>query len=142
MPDSLPTEPVHPIDRNTAEHYVWGGACDGWRHLSRHDLSVIHERMPPGACEVRHLHRKARQLFFVLAGALDLELDGTVHRLRPEMSLEIAPGLPHRVSNEGTEDAWFLVVSSPATKGDRIEVPELGGGVPHGADEEGGLRVG
>ena len=136
MPDSLPTEPVHPIDRNTAEHYVWGGACDGWRHLSRHDLSVIHERMPPGACEVRHLHRKARQLFFVLAGALDLELDGTVHRLRPEMSLEIAPGLPHRVSNEGTEDAWFLVVSSPATKGDRIEVPELGGGVPHGADEE------
>lgn len=136
MSDSLQPEPARPVDRSSAEHYVWGGTCDGWRHLSRHDLSVIHERMPPGACEVRHLHRKARQLFFALAGELELELDGTVHRLSQGMSLEIAPGLPHRVSNAGAQDAWFLVISSPATKGDRIEVPELGGGVPHGADEE------
>jgi len=111
----------HPVDRSNAEHYVWGGACDGWRHLSRQDLSVIHERIPPGAAEVRHLHRVARQLFFVLGGVLEIELDGVVHSLRPEQSLEIPPGAAHRVVNSGDVDAWFLVISSPTTKGDREE---------------------
>lgn len=109
------------VDKTNAEHYVWGGSCDGWRHLSGQDLSVIQERIPPGLSEVRHFHRKARQLFFCLSGSLSIELDGTVHDLRPEQSLEVPPGLPHSVSNRGGEDVWFLVVSSPTTKGDRIE---------------------
>lgn len=126
MTDSV-QQAAQPVGRDQAEHYVWGGACDGWRHLSRHDLSVIHERVPPGGVEVRHLHRKARQLFFVLSGTLEIELDGAIHELGPETSLEIAPGLPHRVANHTQSDVWFLVISSPATKEDRVEVPGPGG---------------
>ncbi|QQS04545.1 MAG: cupin domain-containing protein [Fibrobacterota bacterium] len=111
------------IDRDNAEHYVWGGSCDGWHHLSRQDLSAIQERIPPGLSEVRHYHQRARQLFFCLSGTLSIELDGTPHRLAAEQSLEVPPGLPHSVSNQGDVDAWFLVISSPATKGDRIETP-------------------
>lgn len=111
------------IDRQNAEHYVWGGSCDGWRHLSRQDLSVIHERIPPGMSETRHYHQNARQCFFCLAGTLSIELDGTPHHLDAEQSLEVPPGLAHRVANHGTQDAWFLVISSPATRGDRIDVP-------------------
>jgi len=110
------------VDRGNAEHYGWGDGCDGWRHLSRQDLSVIHERIPPGGSEVRHFHRSARQLFFVLGGRLGIEADGEEFELHSEQSIEIAPGVPHRVSNPGTEDAWFLVVSSPTTKNDREEV--------------------
>lgn len=110
------------VDRSTAEHYVWGGNCDGWRHLARQDLSVIQERIPPGSAEIRHLHRKARQLFFVLAGMLDIELEGRIRRLSPEQSLEIPPGSAHRVANTSGADVWFLVVSSPTTKDDREEV--------------------
>lgn len=111
-----------PVDRSNAEHYVWGGTCDGWRLLSGQDLSVIHERVPPGAAEIRHYHKTARQLFFVLSGVLDIELDGAVHRVGSEQSLEIPPGVVHRVANTGEVDSWFLVVSSPTTKGDREEV--------------------
>ena len=110
------------VDRSNAEHYVWGGSCDGWRHLSRQDLSVIEERVPPGGAEVPHLHERARQLFYVLSGALVLRLGAREHAVAAGQSLEVPPGVPHAVSNRGTVDAWFLVVSSPATRGDRIEL--------------------
>ena len=110
------------VDRGNAEHYVWGGVCDGWRHLSRQDLSVIQERIPPGASEVRHRHVFARQVFFVLSGELGIGLDDGIRILRPEQSVEVAPGVAHRVANAGNEDAWFLVISSPTTKGDREDL--------------------
>jgi mannose-6-phosphate isomerase-like protein (cupin superfamily) len=106
----------------TAEHYVWGGACDGWRLLNRPDLSVIQERIPPGAGEARHYHQRARQLFFVLAGALTIEFRDHVVALRPGDTCEVPPGDAHRVANRGDVDASFLVISAPTTQGDRIEV--------------------
>lgn len=110
------------VDRTNADYYVWGAGCDGWRHLSRQDLSLIQERMPPGAAEIRHLHRRARQVFFVLSGELEIELDGTHHRVAAGQSLEIPPGLAHHTWNPGRIDAQFLLISSPNTRGDREEI--------------------
>ncbi len=36
------------ISKETAAHYVWGDHCDGWRLVNGQDLSIIHEKMPPG----------------------------------------------------------------------------------------------
>jgi hypothetical protein len=55
---------------STAEHYRWGDVCDGWRLLSRPDLSVIQERIPPGAGEVRHFHSRARSTIQNFTGRL------------------------------------------------------------------------
>ena len=109
------------VGRGNAEHYPWGEGCEGWRHLSGQDLSVIQERVPSGASEIRHFHHRARQLFFVLEGSLSIELEGVERLLAPRESLEIPPGAVHRVVNSGNQDAWFLVVSSPSTRGDRVE---------------------
>jgi mannose-6-phosphate isomerase-like protein (cupin superfamily) len=115
-----------PVSITASEHYTWGDGCDGW-HLVRSDgLSVIQERMPPGAQEVRHSHAKARQFFYVLAGRLHLEVGGTSHAIDAGVGLEIAPGTPHQVFNRGVQDAEFLVVSQPPSHGDRDVVPELG----------------
>jgi len=122
------------VDRSNAEHYVWGAGCDGWRHLSGQDLSVIQERMPMGTAEVRHLHRRARQVFFILSGELEIELDGTHHRLVAGQSLEIPPGVAHHTWNPGRLDACFLVVSSPNTVGDRQEVDRRERGDALGGD--------
>ena len=59
-----------------AEHYQWGNGCDGWHLVNQPALSVIRERMPPGTAEVRHLHRNARQFFFVLSGTVHSERMG------------------------------------------------------------------
>jgi len=107
---------------STAEHYQWGQVCDGWRLLNRSDLSVIQERIPPGAGEIPHYHERARQLFFVLTGELQIQLADQTFRLAPGDSLEVPPGNPHRVRNEGTTDATFLVVSAPTTQGDRVNL--------------------
>jgi mannose-6-phosphate isomerase-like protein (cupin superfamily) len=106
----------------TAEHYRWGQVCDGWRLLDRSDLSVIQERIPPGAGEVRHYHQRARQLFYVLTGELQIELGGQLYLLSPADSLEVPPGEPHRVRNTGSIDVAFLVVSAPTTQGDRVNL--------------------
>ena len=105
-----------------AEHYRWGDVCDGWRLVTRPDLSVIQERIPSGAGEVRHYHQRARQCFFVLSGQLDIEISEQVVRLSAGDALEVAPGEPHRVRNVSEIDATFLVVSAPTTQGDRINL--------------------
>ncbi|MBL8378370.1 MAG: cupin domain-containing protein [Burkholderiales bacterium] len=109
-------------NRETAEHYRWGGVCDGWRLLDRPDLSVIQERIPPSAGEVRHYHARARQLFYVLEGTLDIDIDCRVHHLARGDALEVPPGSTHRVRNTGDADVTFLVVSAPSTTGDRVNV--------------------
>lgn len=110
-------------NRSTAPHYQWGDACDGWRLLDGDDLSVIEERMPPGTAEVMHLHDCANQVFYVLEGALILQVGGKVERLSAGDSLNVRPGLSHQARNESeTDDVRFLVISAPTTKRDRRSV--------------------
>lgn len=111
-----------PVDIGSAEHYRWGEGCDGWHLLKCDDLSVIRERVPPGAAEVRHRHARSRQFFFVLDGRALLEVDGVCHRLDAGMGLHVAPGVAHQFRNESRSDVHFLVVSSPRSHGDREEV--------------------
>lgn len=108
-----------PSDCSNSEHYVWGGACDGW-HLLRHpELSVIQERVPAGAGEVRHFHSRSRQFFFVLRGEAVLELPEGAVAVSAGQGLHVPPGVAHRFVNCSEEDVIFLVVSSPSTAGDR-----------------------
>ena len=108
------------ISKDTAEHYTWGDGCDGWRLVDRAELSVIHERMPPGTAEVWHHHRAARQFFLVLAGTATMEVSGACHTLRAQQGIEIAPGMPHQMRNDSDTDVEFLVISQPTTRGDRV----------------------
>ncbi len=109
-------------NRSNASHYDWGTDCEGWHLLSSPELSVIQERMPPGSAESRHLHRSSRQLFFVLSGALAIERATKVFELSEQDSLEVAPGVAHTVRNTGAREALFLVISSPESHADRVEV--------------------
>ncbi|UYQ92370.1 cupin domain-containing protein [Chitinophaga horti] len=105
-----------------AEHYIWGGLCDGWHLLQHDDLSVIQERMPPGTTEQLHLHEKSRQVFYILSGSAQMEMEGTPFTLRTGDSISVAPGQAHKISNNGAEDVHFLVISSPKSHGDRINL--------------------
>jgi len=111
------------VDKGTARHYVWGQVCDGWHLLAHETLSVIEERVPPGASEQRHRHRQSRQFFYALSGEPTLEVEGVTHRLLAGQGLEVPPGAAHRMYNEGEGDARFLVVSAPPSHGDREPAP-------------------
>ena len=102
-----------------APHYAWGKGCDGWRLHDLPGLRVIEERMPPRACEARHFHEQAQQVFYVLDGVLTLELADSVHRLGAGDALPVLPTVPHQARNDGDADVRFLVISAPSTVGDR-----------------------
>jgi mannose-6-phosphate isomerase-like protein (cupin superfamily) len=112
---------MKPIDRTCAEHYVWGDACDGWHLVKRDGMSVIAERVPAGAREVRHFHAIARQFFFILSGCAVLEINGERFSLMEGQGMEVAPGISHQFLNESSEDVHFLVISHPSTRGDRVD---------------------
>ncbi len=85
------------ISKQNAEHYLWGGICDGWHLVKNKELSVIHERMPVNTSEVRHFHNQAHQFFFVLSGTATLEVNGERITLNPQEGVEIAPLTPHQI---------------------------------------------
>lgn len=111
-----------PVSVTNAQHYIWGKVCDGWHLVRSEGLSVIEERMPPGAQEQRHLHTHARQFFYVLAGELTLEIEGQVHRIAAGQGIEVAPGHGHQAANPagGRAEVRFLVISAPPAQGDRV----------------------
>ena len=110
-----------PISVDNADHYRWGGNCDGWHLVHGVGLSVIEERMPPGAREVRHWHARAVQFFYVLSGTLVIEVEGARHELVPGTGIELPSGTAHQARNDGATDTTFLVISSPPHQGDRRE---------------------
>jgi mannose-6-phosphate isomerase-like protein (cupin superfamily) len=111
------------VSVDTAPHYTWGDGCDGWHLVAADGLSVIEERMPPGTAEVRHRHDVARQFFFVLSGALTLEIDGATVVVPAGSGCAVEPGEAHQVFNRGSAGAEFLVISQPPAQGDREHVP-------------------
>lgn len=113
-----------PIDTSTAEHYRWGGVCDGWHLLKQPEISIIQERVPPGAGEIKHSHTRAQQFFYVLAGTAVLEFDTHTLTLAAGQGVHVLPGIAHRFANpSATEEVIFLVISAPPTAGDRINLP-------------------
>lgn len=114
------------MKRNTenAEHYFWGDGCEAWVLTPSPDMLVIQERMPPRTAERRHFHTKAWQFFYVLSGALTMELEGVRHLLTAMSGIEIPPGACHQARNDGGSDVHFLVASSPSTRGDRTDLDD------------------
>jgi len=110
------------VDITTAPHYRWGAASDGWRLLEGADLTVIQERVPPGDAERRHRHARARQFFYILAGDATLEIDGREVGLTAGQGIEVPPGAPHQFFNRSAADVEMLVISSPRSHGDRVDL--------------------
>jgi mannose-6-phosphate isomerase-like protein (cupin superfamily) len=110
------------ITKESAEHYLWGQGYDGWHLVRGERLSVIQERMPGGTSEVLHYHEKAQQFFYILSGTATFDLAEKVIEINAGEGCFIEPGKRHRVSNNGTDDLHFLVVSEPMAQGDRVNI--------------------
>jgi len=110
------------VSMENSEHYQWGEQCDGWHLVKSKNLSVIQERVPPGCSEVHHLHLKSEQFFFVLSGCATLKVNGKVFELREKQGFYVASNTPHQLSNHGQVDLNFIVISTPPSHGDRVEV--------------------
>lgn len=108
------------VHKSSAEHYIWGGSCDGWKLVNEPERSIIHERMPPGTKEIKHCHRMSKQFFFMLSGTAAMYVNEERIELHPHEGIAIDPGVPHQMTNESDADTEFLVISTPNSAGDRV----------------------
>ncbi|QEC53044.1 mannose-6-phosphate isomerase-like protein (cupin superfamily) [Anseongella ginsenosidimutans] len=110
------------IDKNTAEHYLWGDNCDSWVLADTVGLSVKQERMPSGTREKLHFHANAQQFFFVLKGTATFYLEGRRVIIAEQKGVLVQPETKHYIANETAGYLDFLLISQPAPSNDRIIV--------------------
>ena len=110
------------ISIKNASHYIWGGDCDGWYLVKSDQLSVIQESVPPAGIEVMHYHSDSEQFFYILSGVATLQVNSEVITLNKSEGCHIPQKTPHQLKNESGEVLNFLVISTPPSHGDKIEV--------------------
>lgn len=115
-------EAVKIVSVNNAEHYNWGQQSDGWHLLKSDDLGVIEERMSPGSFEQLHYHEKAQQVFYILSGKASFLIADVAVSLNPGESVHIPAFTRHQISNKTDTDLRFIVISTPKSHGDRINI--------------------
>jgi mannose-6-phosphate isomerase-like protein (cupin superfamily)/GNAT superfamily N-acetyltransferase len=107
---------------DSTEHFSWGIGNDGWHILKSNDLSVMLERMNPGTQEVIHCHPIAQQVFYILSGVADFEIEGKAEKLLANQFIHVPRKKLHKISNIQNEDLKFLVISEPFAQDERIEI--------------------
>ncbi|WP_109831953.1 cupin domain-containing protein [Reichenbachiella versicolor] len=109
--------------KENSQHYYWGDGCEGWHLVKSSELSIIEERMPPGTEEVKHYHETAQQFFQILKGTATFELEDETIMIHEKEGFHIKPEIKHKILNNGDVPLEFIVISSPTTRGDRIDEP-------------------
>jgi mannose-6-phosphate isomerase-like protein (cupin superfamily) len=110
------------IDKQTAEHYLWGDNCDSWILANTDGLSVKQESMPSRTREKLHFHTNAQQFFFILKGSATFYLDNEKRIVTEQKGLLVQPKTKHFIANETNEQLDFLVISQPTTNNDRTTI--------------------
>lgn len=109
-------------DITNSEHYQWGSGCDGWHLVQSSSLSIIQEKMPPGASENLHYHNSAQQFFYILKGSAVFELENETFEVTEGQGFHILPKKKHRILNQSGQVLEFIVTSEPKSHGDRINL--------------------
>jgi mannose-6-phosphate isomerase-like protein (cupin superfamily) len=73
--------------------------------------SLAEARVPAGGVTVRHHHARSEEIYFLLDGEGDLEIDGELRHVVPGDAALIPPGAWHRIT--ATSDLRFLCCCTP-----------------------------
>ncbi len=108
--------------KTNSSHYRWGTNCDGWHLVQSENLSVIQESVPSGSFEIKHYHNSSEQFFYVIAGETILEIESEIIILKVNEGCHIPCKVRHQLRNDSLNELRFLVISTPPSHGDRVEV--------------------
>lgn len=80
--------------------------------LHRHSVAEV--TIEPGGRSVRHYHRQQEEVYYILQGQGQMELDDEVHSVQPGDTVIIPPLTRHLIRNTGTQDLVMVVTCAPA----------------------------
>jgi mannose-6-phosphate isomerase-like protein (cupin superfamily) len=85
------------------------------RELHHTDAQSLAEAtLEPDQATERHYHRLSEEIYFVLKGSGDMEIDGEHKRIAVGDAVLIPPGAWHTLHNNGTSELRILCACSPA----------------------------
>ncbi|MCX6021944.1 MAG: cupin domain-containing protein [Chloroflexi bacterium] len=86
-------------------------------------IRMLH--VPPGGGSPagRHKHR-VEQIFYIISGVMDFEIDGDLCQAGPGTLVHLPKGVPHRNWNGGTEPVVHLALWVPNLEpGETVAIP-------------------
>jgi len=84
-----------------------GGDTDG-------AFAMLIDETPPGGGPPLHTHKNEAETFYILEGALEMQVNKERFTLSAGASVFIPKGIPHTFGNAGTQKAKSLVILTPA----------------------------
>jgi mannose-6-phosphate isomerase-like protein (cupin superfamily) len=75
--------------------------------------SLAEAWLEPGQATERHYHALTEEIYVILEGQGDLEVDGDRRRVAPEDAILIPPGAWHQIRAEGAGPLRFLCCCAP-----------------------------
>ena len=76
--------------------------------------SLAEATLEPDQATERHYHRLSEEIYFVVKGSGDMEVDGEHRRIAVGDAVLIPPGAWHTLHNNGTSELRILCCCSPA----------------------------
>jgi mannose-6-phosphate isomerase-like protein (cupin superfamily) len=103
------------IVRNVKDQKPMQITCGVMRELtnskdSKH-LNTIHVTITDETRE--HYHKKLTEIYYVLKGSIDMELDGKVEHLEKNSMIMIFPNTKHKARKTSKENAEVFVICCP-----------------------------
>ncbi len=84
------------------------------RELHHTDAQSLAEAtLEPDQATARHYHRLSEEVYFVLKGSGDMEIDGEHRRIAVGDAVVIPPGAWHTLHNNGTSELRILCFCAP-----------------------------
>jgi len=85
------------------------------------DMDIVHVTVKNST--KKHYHRKLTEVYYVLKGSIDMEIDGKIKNLKKGHMIMIFPGTNHKAWKTSKYDAELLVICCPPwTEEDEILV--------------------
>lgn len=83
------------------------------RNSSIRNQSLAEATLRKGQSTRAHFHPWAEEIYYLLRGQGRIRIEGQEKEVGPGDAIAIPPGVPHKISQQGTEDLVFLCCCAP-----------------------------
>ncbi len=94
------------------------------RNSSIRHQSLAEARVPAGGSTLEHYHARTEEIYFITSGAGRIRIGAETRAIRIGDAIAIAPGLRHKLWNNGAEPLTLLCCCAPAYEHDDTFITE------------------
>ncbi len=94
------------------------------RNSSIRHQSLAEARVPVGGSTLEHYHARTEEIYFITSGAGRIRIGAETRAIRIGDAIAIAPGLRHKLWNNGAEPLTLLCCCAPAYEHDDTFITE------------------